>query len=58
MKENDKSVIERLCGCGMGYEDLVKSFPDYPADEIKTIYLSIRNDEEIESIMELKLKIS
>ena len=58
MRENDRIVIERLCGSGMEYEDLIKSFPEYPSNEIKKIYLSVSNDKEIESILELKLRIS
>lgn len=58
MKEQDKRAVESLCSCGLGFEDVCKSFPEFSVDELKEIYISIRNDDDISSVIELKMNCS
>lgn len=58
MNEQDKRAVESLCTCGLDYESICKSFPGFPAEEIKKIYVELRNDETVNSILELKMNCS
>ena len=38
MNEQDKRAVESLCRCGLDFEGVVKSFSNFPVDELKRIY--------------------
>lgn len=42
MKEQDKRVIESMCRCGLDLEDVIAVFPNFPREEVISIYNSVK----------------
>ena len=44
MNERDIRTVENLARTGMSFDDLRKSFPGFPIEEVEKIYMRIRKE--------------
>ena len=44
MNERDIRTVENMARTGMSLDDLRKSFPGFPIEEVEKIYMRIRNE--------------
>ena len=42
MNDQDKRAVEGMARCGIDFDGLCKSFPNFPIDEVERIFMRVR----------------